>query len=586
MRRDRREIAGWLLVGISLLYLWMFMPRGWVPHDEGMLGQSAEHILLGHLPHVDYQEPYTGGLSLLHAAAFKVFGVDLVHLRWILFAAFAAIQLLIYVILRRFLEPIGAALVAMLSLTWSFPNYFASLPSWWVLLCAIVCVWAFIRYTETGSLRFAAGAGLAAGLSIAFKQTGLYILVALVMAFLYGRGHRVVRLATALGSTCLAMAILKIRMTSTESVYLLLPIVACGILLGASGESDSDRGQDAHRAAALAVLWASLPLVACLIPYLTGGRLEPLLNGLFILPQKRLQFASLPMTQVGYILLGVPCVALVLPIARRIHLTAMQFVVALTGLSVVAAIAIVVSFDRYAAYQLFWQSGRAFAALLPVAVSWLLAVRSDFDKKQRRILFCATAMLAWASLVQFPFSGAIYFCYAAPLAVIAGAACARYFSNLRNPALLVWCASLAVFAVLTMNRGYLDSLGAWHQPIAFDTRLDMPRGHLNVRAEEAQTYRRVAELVAEHIGRGRLIAGPDSPEVYFLVDRLSRTGTFFDFFADGEDEDEEALWLRGRVVVLNQRPQFSTVPSQQLAARIREQFPYGEAVGRFEVRWR
>jgi len=157
--RDRREIAGWLLVGASLVYLWMFMPRGWVPHDEGTLGQSAEHILLGHLPHVDYQEPYTGGLSLLHAAVFKVFGVDLVYLRWVLFAAFAAVQLLIYVILRRFLEPIGAALVAMLSLTWSFPNYFASLPSWWVLLCAIVCVWAFIRYTETGSLRFAAAAG-------------------------------------------------------------------------------------------------------------------------------------------------------------------------------------------------------------------------------------------------------------------------------------------------------------------------------------------------------------------------------------------------------------------------------------------
>ena len=341
--RDRREIAGWLLVGASLVYLWMFMPRGWVPHDEGTIAQSAVRILLGNLPHVDYQEPYTGGLSLLHAAVFKVLGVDLVHLRWVLFAAFAAVQLLIYVILRRFLEPIGAALVAMLSLTWSFPNYFASLPSWWVLLCAIVCVWAFIRYTESGSLRFAAAAGLAAGLSIAFKQTGLYILVALVMAFLYGRGHRVVRIATALGSVCLAMAILKIRMTSTESIYLLLPIVACGILLGASEESDSDHGEDAHRAGALAVLCASLPLVAGLIPYLRSGQLEPLINGLFILPQKRLQFASLPMTQVGYILLGIPCVALVMPIARRIHLTTVQFVLALAGLSVVAAIAIVVS---------------------------------------------------------------------------------------------------------------------------------------------------------------------------------------------------------------------------------------------------
>jgi len=52
--------------------------RGWVPHDEGLLGQSAERLLAGQLPHRDFDEVYTGGLSYLHALAFEVGGVRLI----------------------------------------------------------------------------------------------------------------------------------------------------------------------------------------------------------------------------------------------------------------------------------------------------------------------------------------------------------------------------------------------------------------------------------------------------------------------------------------------------------------------------
>ena len=60
--------------------------RGWIPHDEGMLGQSAERVLTGEVPHVDYEEPYTGGLSLMHALVFRLAGIDLIFPRWLLFA--------------------------------------------------------------------------------------------------------------------------------------------------------------------------------------------------------------------------------------------------------------------------------------------------------------------------------------------------------------------------------------------------------------------------------------------------------------------------------------------------------------------
>jgi hypothetical protein len=59
-------VAVWAISG---LYVANGMLRGWVPHDEGRLGQSAERILVGELPHRDFDDPYTGGLSYLRVRA-------------------------------------------------------------------------------------------------------------------------------------------------------------------------------------------------------------------------------------------------------------------------------------------------------------------------------------------------------------------------------------------------------------------------------------------------------------------------------------------------------------------------------------
>src|SRR5450759_3184987 len=63
---------------LSALYMAHELKRGWVPWDEGTMAESAERVLHGELPHRDYHEGYTGGLSYLNAAAFPVFGTNLV----------------------------------------------------------------------------------------------------------------------------------------------------------------------------------------------------------------------------------------------------------------------------------------------------------------------------------------------------------------------------------------------------------------------------------------------------------------------------------------------------------------------------
>src|SRR4029453_14794707 len=115
-------------------------------------------------------------------------------------------------------------------------------------------------------------------------------------------------------------------------------------------------------------------------------------------------------------------------------------------------------------YQLMWQSSRAVAALLPLVICWRLISGHRGDSGRQRMLFAVCSMLAWASLVQFPFSAPIYFCYIAPIAVVAAAAASDLCPPQRRLALGAWSAALVIFAVGTMNRGYIYNLGQTHAP--------------------------------------------------------------------------------------------------------------------------
>src|SRR5262249_54128475 len=68
MRSAPRHIlclaAVWI---VAAIYLRSIAYRGWIPTDEGYLGQSAERVLGGELPHRDFDDLFTGGLSMFYA---------------------------------------------------------------------------------------------------------------------------------------------------------------------------------------------------------------------------------------------------------------------------------------------------------------------------------------------------------------------------------------------------------------------------------------------------------------------------------------------------------------------------------------
>ena len=64
---SQRWVFGIATLIVAMGYTTSLLDRGWIPHDEGQLGHTAERIVNSELPHRDFVEPYTGGLSYLHA---------------------------------------------------------------------------------------------------------------------------------------------------------------------------------------------------------------------------------------------------------------------------------------------------------------------------------------------------------------------------------------------------------------------------------------------------------------------------------------------------------------------------------------
>ena len=594
----QRVVAGTLLLA-ACLYLVPFVDRGWVPLDEGMTGQAAERVLRGQLPHSDYEEPYPGALSYIYAAVFRVAGIDTLHLRWAVFGAATCGVAVLYGICRRFQPPIMAAVTTIVSVVWTYPNYFSTLPSWWVLLCALACLWGIFRYVETGRTVFVVVAGLSAGVAFTFKQTGLYLLPPLVMSLmLCSRTGDIVpalRLNLEHGARAiiiiLAVAFVLVvtwsGLGSGELLYLIVPIMAsCAAFVLSNRWNGSQRAINWH-APLLAIACAAVPSLLLLVPQIAAGKVGSFLYGVFVLPQQRLQFTTLSMRPASQI---VAAVAALMWLTWSPPALGPAQIRLINGLRWLAGIALVLLALRSPlAYAFIWAGICGTAALVPAIAAWLLIRRGVTDARMTVLLFASSGMAAWMSLSQFPFAAPIYFCYVAPLALVAGILVFRQAVPVRRLSDGPTIAVAALFALLSMNRGYVWNVGAFHEVQHLDTPLTLSRAHLHVAEDEAAVFNKLVPLVLQHAGSRGLVAGPDTPDVYFLTGQFSPSGRLFDFFSGqtGVTEDQRlAEWTRADVIVLFHGERFAPPLPESLVGRLRREFTQGESLPPFEVRWR
>ena len=589
-----------LVMIIAGTYVGVRVGQSWIAVDDGTLAQSAVRVLQGQLPHSDFVEVYTGGLSFIHAAAFRVFGVNLLSLRICVFLFFLAWVPAVYSIALRFTPPLTAGMVALLAIAWSFPNYEAAMPSWYNLFFATFGAAALLHYLEVRTRRWLFIAGLCGGISILIKVIGFYYIagVLLFLAFLEQSdneqpgtekkswGYRVFTAGALLAFLSTLIYMLHRRLAAGEFYHFLLPSLAVvGMIL--LGERKAGAGTGERFAALLRLLipfigGAVIPIVIFLIPYALAGSVGGFFSGVTSSAiAHAIDLAVARPVSPEHIVALLPLVAF---LAAGMYWKQFQGRVVGAAVALLAVVVVVRATRFELVYSGVWTS---VAMLTPVVVAAgvasILALRSrdGVSKLQRERLVLLVALAATCTLVQYPFPVPIYLCYALPLTVLALVAIVTTVRKQRGTYVLASLVGLYLtFAVVSMIPRHIAE---YSHAIGRRDVLRVPRGGLQI--EDEPFFEALTIFLQQHAPNGLMYAGNDCPELYFLTGLKNVTR---DDYGAPPEEALRALQSNDiKVVVIFESPYFpSAQTSPEVRAEVVKRFPHTTSFEIFQVFWR
>lgn len=607
-----RRVDGRLVLAVVWLaaaaLIGVYLRRGWVPHDEGTLMHAAQRVMGGELPHRDYVDVYTGLLAFIDAAGLRLFGASFLVPRAILMAFALAWVPAVFYVARRFCGPLAAGAVTLVAVAWSVPNYTAAMPSWFNLFFATFGVAALLRQLETGRARWLIAAGACGGVSILFKIVGLYFVAAGVLALLYAEqaepadertggsaGWRAL-LAGGLGCFSLALvALVRARLGASEVLVFVVPGAAvCALIVwnerNAPALPFAARARRALRLLGPFLAGVAIPVALFCIPYLLSGALGALVNGVLVLPFRRLTSAAMrPPAFRRSVIAALPLLALLLvPVRARVRplVGAAAWVLAAGLLCAVPG--------SISIYEWSFLAGRA---VIPASVVagcvWLALGAGRVAVERRRAAVAVLAAAAVCGVIQYPFSAPVYFCFVAPLGVLAAAAAFSLNPAPWRPAAALALAYTGAFAVLWLNRGFIFSMGLIYLPGNQTQPLPLAvAGGVRVAPAEARAYARFGRELPAHAGGSPWMwAGPDLPQMYPVAGLRNPTRNLFEVF-DGDPATFEPRLLRTldardvHVVVVNPAPAFSRPLSPATLAALEARYPHADTIGGYVMRWR
>lgn len=598
----RTQTAIWGLVAVlgSVVYLANALQSGWVPHDTGQLGQTAERILDGELQHRDFDEPYTGGLGHLHALAFRLIGIRAESLRWTVLSYSSLFVAAIYILAIRVSAPWVAAIVTLLCASLTLPMYAASMPSWYNLFFTVFGVLCLLQHMETGKRRWLFWTGCCAGCSLVIKITGLYFVATALLYLAFqrtldtnntnnnGPGGRVYTTMVLIG--CGAFALLGLAFTRGSQplvnlVHFTLPMLA--VATGLAWQQWQSRGgplsaQLSALARDLLPLSVGIASVVSLllVPYVVTGSLDDLYRGLFILPAARLQHAALAPPDLKWMLLSVPITGLLIAgMFRSTQALNKPLLLAAAG---AICLALFFASSTVSGYFYLFQALRNQIPLLTLVGTGI--VLSKLPAQNRLAVFLVVTAAALGSLVQYPYAYGTYFFYAAPLMVIAVLYIVANQPFAPKPifaTLLVFSLALATLRVPQPDPRLMNG---FYYPDFPTAPLNLTRCNLEVYQEDAKVYTELVQLIQTLSPPDSYIyAAPDCPEVYFLSARKNPTRTFYDLFETSESDRQRKLLnfltrRNVRVLVINHHPPFSAPLQEEDLAQLRQRYPHSQVI--------
>jgi hypothetical protein len=614
----KKSIAVLLLVWtLSVGWLGIHLNRGWVPHDDGMLAQTGERVLNGQLPHRDFDDVYTGGLSYLNAAAFKMFGVNLMSLRIMLLIFFAMWVPAVYFCASRFAKPIAAGLVTLLSVAWSVPNYPAGMPSWYSLFFATFGIAALLEYLDTRATRWLFAAGLCGGLSCLIKSPGIYFVAAACLFFVYveqeqARENPSTAAAKPTSSlslyrifltvcvmalvTCITLLVRPIA-TLARVYHFVLPGLALGLLLLARESSPAPLGSGARfrnlfRLALPFAVGVAAPIALFLIPYAMSHSLRSIYEGVMVIPFQRLKMADFPPPTIGDLIATLPLMGL---LALAWYSRRRESWLIGSAVAALMILLIVVTPVDSVAYQFVWFSVSASAPIAVAVGAIILSRRASgwtLGGVSGEKVFLLLSALGMCSLIEFPYSSATYFCYIAPLLALLVLA----LNSSRNSVPRLIPAMVAVFFItfmaLRVTPGMaLDGMAYHYRPPWTSAALGFPRaGGLRTGTDEVELYSQLLGFVRQKATNGELYAGPDTPEIYFLGGYNNPSRIIYDAFESYSGETTRVLAAvdatQPNVIIINRIPTVSVPYPPDLVEILDARYPQMKNFGKYQVRWR
>jgi hypothetical protein len=329
----------------------------------------------------------------------------------------------------------------------------------------------------------------------------------------------------------------------------------------------------------------AIPLLILSLPYLFSGAMTDLLEGVFIRPSRRLEFATKPAPPMLTIVFTI-AVAGVLYIGQRIKPSLRWFhyaVVALIGTSVLVA----APWSLGAYMFVLLSAYNATPIVIMAGCIWVAF--TEAPDHHRRHVFALLSFTAGVAMVGFPFSSNIYFHYSVALIILTLAALLWRVGGPRLGKVTVvipWAFYLA-FGLLIM---YSHRPGAGGPRVAGQkwVELALPRARLRTSRADSALYGELVRVIGAQGDRTLGYAGPDAPEVYFLTQSRTTDPILFDFLSaeSGSPLDDPEFLRDSDLVVLNHRPGFSNPLRPSTLQRVASEFPFSATIGSFEVRWR
>jgi hypothetical protein len=589
---------------VAGIYAGFHISRGWAPSDDGTLSQSALRVMQGQLPHRDFAEIYTGGLSFIHALAFRAFGVNLMSLRICVFLFFLAWLPAVYYVALRFTSAMAAGAITLLAVAWGYPNYPAAMPSWYNLFFATFGAAALLRYLDVRKRRWLFVAGVCGGVSILIKIIGAYYVAGalLFLAFLeqsestdeIGAGesssgswpYRIFSVSALLLFLATLLDVLHTRLGMAEFYHFVLPSAAVVglILLGERGV----RAGSAQRfktvfGAVLPFLGGALsPIIVFLVPYARSGTIRQFFSG--VTSSAVTRTIALGLLRPASVEKSIFALALIASVAAAMYFREFQ------GIIVGAAVALgltVMLVKAEASDRIILGVWYSAATLTPLVVLLGAAVvlagkRSGPTKLQQQRIMLLISLAAVCTLVQYPWAASIYLSYSLPLTLLAAVAIVS--TARKQPGTYVLAAVTGFYLLFGVLMLVPDYVYEFTHKVGRMDELHLERAG-GLRINYAANFEGLTRFLQQHSPNGLMYAANDCPELYFLSGLKNVTNN------DGGAPPEEVLKALQsddlKLVVINEAPLFPTARmNPEIRAEVMRKFPHSLQTGMFHVFWR